>query len=342
MATPPGESGHDKSDTADTKTPGLPPTVNPDTASFTALLDVWSNRAEALVKLGLPITALGAGAVALLALFSRLPEGYHLNPDGTVTRRADGTPTGTLDPKAAESVLGGFDGQHAGSATGDQPMTAADVDGLLSGANDPTPGETGDGEGDPAVPVEPAATDPAATDPASADSGVAASGSPSAPAEPVSAPLVSPTDPLASDSSAGGSASSGTPVMPAPPLEGASPEAHAAMGEATQRLDQLAAPAAAAATLGAATLRGSDAEAALAAVRQEQAAQANSQSAAQTRMAAMSSLSAVSHQLSQATGSGTPSGQSASVPGSATRRSASEALETLEKPTEGTKKDEAK
>ena len=60
----------------------------------------------------------------------------------------------------------------------------------------------------------------------------------------------------------------------------------------------------------------------------------------------MSSLSAVSHQLSQVTGSGSASGHAASSAasssGAATRRSASEALEALEKPKDEKTKDKAK
>lgn len=304
----------------------LPPNVNPDTAAVNAVLDVWSERAEALVKLGLPITALGAGAVALLALFGRLPAGYTLNPDGTVTQREPkgATSAGALDQAAAAAALGDVDGPSSQAAAIEEPMSPADAEGLLSGAD----GTGADGAVETAQEADPLTAEPIVAQP---------------PDGLVPPPIPEPTDSPSSTSSTAGSAGSASAVMPPPPLPEATAEAHTAMGEATQRLDELAAPAAAVATAGAATLRGSDADAALSAVRQDPTTPAAStQSAAQTRMAAMSSLSAMTHQLSQTSSSASGAGHAASAGGSAVRRSAQEALEALEKPKGDVKKGESK
>ena len=304
----------------------LPPNVNPDTAAVNAVLDVWSERAEALVKLGLPITALGAGAVALLALFGRLPAGYTLNPDGTVTQREPkgATSAGALDQAAAAAALGDVDGPSSQAAAIEEPMSPADAEGLLSGAD----GTGADGAVETAQEADPLTAEPIVAQP---------------PDGLVPPPIPEPTDSPSGTSSTAGSAGSASAVMPPPPLPEATAEAHTAMGEATQRLDELAAPAAAVATAGAATLRGSDADAALSAVRQDPTTPAAStQSAAQTRMAAMSSLSAMTHQLSQTSSSASGAGHAASAGGSAVRRSAQEALEALEKPKGDVKKGESK
>ena len=313
----------------------LPPNVNADTAAVNAVLDVWSERAEALVKLGLPITALGAGAVALLALFGRLPAGYTLNPDGTVTQRErkGATSAGALDQAAAAAALGDVDGPSSQAAAIEEPMSPADAEGLLSGAD----GTVGDGTAGEEAPIGAVETAQEA-DPLTAEPIVA-----QPPDGLVPPPIPESTDSPSSTSSTAGSAGSASAVMPPPPLPEATAEAHTAMGEATQRLDALAAPAAAVATAGAATLRGSDADAALSAVRQDPTTPAAStQSAAQTRMAAMSSLSAMTHQLSQTSSSASGAGHAASAGGNAVRRSAQEALEALEKPKGDVKKGESK
>ena len=293
--------------------------IDRDSAQFQHLLDRWSREAEKLVALGLPLTALGAGTLAVLAMFGRLPAGYTYHPDGTITRSGDAGNTPDAG-KLIDRVLRVDDPTpEVPGLTHDQvderlrglPVTEPGVDDVSTPEAQPVAGPSGPagGAGGPEEP-RPVASEAMPQGPG-ADEGSRASGGGGGAVNNgpgVAAPAASSAGPL-----------------PPPPAAGLSSDTAAALDSAHERLGN-ASVTGGAETGGVPARSSADAAHALGAVAAPVASSAAVAGA--SPLMAMSSLSALNSLGHNAAGAGTPAtGANARTP-----RSAAEALGELAEP----------
>lgn len=245
--------------------------IQQDSQEFQSLLGRWADEAVRLDALGLPLTALGAGTLAVLSMYGKLPTGYTYNPDGTVTKSS--RVPGRTDAQSVGEVLDRLRGPDSGQDT-PSGITAEQANDVLappepqSEPGEPTTPPSESAEGDQQV-GDAAATSEAETAPAidaegSAIGERAADQSPAGAEQSTelpAAPAGSTDAAIASEgrASGGGAAGSGGGgggglPLPAPPPSGSAVDASEALAGAGQ--DGKAAIAAGSAAASAAALSG--------------------------------------------------------------------------------------
>lgn len=90
--------------------PGIEPTlqqaIDEDNRTVSGLVDRWSAEAQALAQRGLPLTALGPAAIALLALYGRLPSADAVGAAGpSAGMRAGDSADRDIDPAQARRLI---------------------------------------------------------------------------------------------------------------------------------------------------------------------------------------------------------------------------------------------
>lgn len=163
---------------------------------FQALVTRLASEAQRLVDGGQPLSLLGAGAIALLTMFGRVPtqsasgliKGVRPQPHQNPTDGSE-KPNG-LDPSTAPSVESAIEGQET-SALGEpaQPTAAPGTDVPKPGASQGSPASTAE-PGSTAVPppAEPTAAEPVASASGSSGAGGGSASTSASPAQPAPAP----------------------------------------------------------------------------------------------------------------------------------------------------------
>jgi len=134
--------------------------IDHDGGQFQSLLEHWADEATRLDHLGLSLSALGAGTLAVLSMYGKLPAGYTYQPDGTVIKSGAGVnrPRATSAISALDQVGPKPAGETAPVLTAGEAselLEAGDKGGLPQApeprptppeeAGDPRPQETAEG-----------------------------------------------------------------------------------------------------------------------------------------------------------------------------------------------------